>query len=49
MKVPHVIECFVRRCQNYHCVSNQNGACRYGVDFHVYNCSEYNLEKEPQK
>lgn len=48
-KVPHVIECFIKRCQNYHCINNRSGSCQYGDKLQVYNCFEYKHEHEVEE
>jgi hypothetical protein len=41
MKVPKVIECYLKRCNNTDCTYNQDGDCHWGIVFHVRECHSY--------
>jgi hypothetical protein len=41
MKVPKVIKCYLKRCNNTDCAYNEDGDCHWGIVFHVRECHSY--------
>jgi len=49
MKVPKVIECYLKRCNNTDFTYNHDGDCYWGIVFHVKECHSYAPKKKEKE